>query len=101
MQNNDTKNACPCCECDPCDCHGMECDELWRVDKNRDDQKREDTELAGQRDRSQSESGQQMETRQHSKDSILSEGDCSGVQTVRETIRSSSKEWCIVYWDCY
>lgn len=63
---------CECCDNDPCDCHGVT-DELWRMDQTECDQGRQDTCLASAADRDKPESGQSLEKRQHSKNTVLSE----------------------------
>ena len=102
MLKRDTTEECPCCDCTPCDCHGIgEDDELWRMGQNPSDQGRKNPVMVGQRDWSQSKSDIEMETGQHSKNGILSEGDQSGCTVTKETIQSSSETWCFLYWDCH
>jgi hypothetical protein len=63
---------CECCENDPCDCHGVT-DELWRMDQTECDPGGKNTCLASAANRDQPESGQSLEKRQHSKNTVLSE----------------------------
>lgn len=64
--------VCECCECDPCDCHGMN-DELWRMGQTMCNQGRQDTCMASKGDRNQSKSGQPVEERKHSKNTVFLE----------------------------
>ena len=102
MLKKDTTEECPCCECDPCDCHGIgEQDEFWRVGQSTGDKRTKDTGMVGQRDWRQSKSGQPLEDRQHTKNSVLSEGGSGDIQTTGPPIQPSSETWCFIYWDCH
>jgi len=75
---------CECCDNDPCDCHGVT-DELWRMDQTECDQGRENACLASAADRDKPESGQSLEKRQHSKNTVLSEDLQSDSEAAEQT----------------
>ena len=97
MQSKKSNDVCECCECDPCDCHGMN-DELWRVDQTMCDQGRQDTCMVGARDRDQSKSGQQVEKRKHSKNTVFLEDLQRDCEAAKKTNPGSHPRRGFLYW---
>ena len=89
--------ACQCCDCDPCDCHGVN-DELWGMDKTECDQGRQDTCMVSKADRDQPKSGQQVEERKHSKNSVLLEDLQRDCETARAASPGSHPRRGFLYW---
>lgn len=90
-------DACECCECDPCDCHGVN-DELWRMDQTECDQGGQDPCMVSKADRDQPESGQPVEERKHTKNSVLLEDLQRDCETARSAHPGSHPRRGFLYW---
>lgn len=89
--------ACQCCDCDPCDCHGVN-DELWRMGKTECDQGRQDPCMVSETDRNQPKSGQPVEERKHSTQSVLLEDLQRDCETAKAASPGSHPRRGFLYW---